>query len=181
MLANNDEPVIPKLYKASQFIDGRGQSSTINFSDLYVDNNLPTRILHVTNPNQGTVRGFHGQLSPYSEDKILICLKGSIFDVVIDLRRDSTNFKHLYKNRIRANSFANYLFIPAGFWHGYQTLEANTDLLYVIKGLYRPDSNVAINPLDDGVGIKWPMDVTSISESDRLAMNLDIFSKKFLN
>ncbi len=120
----------------------------------------------VTNPLAGTVRGLHLQLPPEAETKVVTCIQGSIFDVAVDLRRDSENFGR-YVGVVVSGSEPVSIVIPAGFAHGYQTLEVETKVLYMSTARYCPPCESGLNPFDEALGIDWPMACTLISTKDQ--------------
>lgn len=114
----------------------------------------------------GVVRGMHYQNPPMAEVKMVKCMRGSVYDVIIDLRKGSdTIFK--WKGEILSSENRRMIYIPEGFAHGFQTLEKNCELLYFHTEFYSPDYEEAIRFDDPRVGIKWPLDVTEISEKDK--------------
>lgn len=119
----------------------------------------------VTNPIAGTVRGMHLQLPPKEEAKVVACIQGSIFDVAVDLRPDSESFGR-YVGVVLSGSQPVSIAIPAGFAHGYQTLEADTRVLYVSTAAYSPSSEAGINPFDESIAIDWPLPCTLMSPKD---------------
>lgn len=120
----------------------------------------------VSNPLAGTVRGLHLQIPPNGEAKIITCIRGSIFDVAVDLRGDSDSFGQ-HVGIYASSSCPVSIVIPAGFAHGYQTLEAGTQVLYVSTAEYRPACEAGLNPFDEEIGISWPLACTLISSKDQ--------------
>ncbi|KKM20711.1 hypothetical protein LCGC14_1642710 [marine sediment metagenome] len=115
---------------------------------------------------KGIIRGMHFQYPPKAETKIIKCLKGSIFDVVIDLRNRSSTFLHWHSEILSAENM-KMLYIPEGFAHGFQSLEDNSELLYFHTEFYSPDYESGIRYDDPKIGIKWPLEIDDISERDR--------------
>jgi len=114
---------------------------------------------------KGTVRGMHFQLKPYQETKIVTCLKGSVFDVVVDLRYTSPTFLK-WHSEILSSENKNSLVIPEGCAHGFQTLEQNCKLLYLHTEMYSPESERTIHIMDSILGINWPIKVSNLSNKD---------------
>ena len=131
-------------------------------------------ICYSMNESKGTVRGFHLQLDPKGEFKYVVCISGSIFDVIIDLRQNSPTFLAL-SYVILNEEDSHVLVIPPGVAHGYQSLEDKTLLLYGILGEYSKNHSIRINPLDPKLEIPWPLEISSISQEDRLAQDLTSF------
>lgn len=127
----------------------------------------------------GTVRGFHFQYPPFSEFKLVTCLKGKIFDVVIDLRKGSPTF--LKNHSMILDEGDNLaLCIPEGFAHGFQSLSKNSEILYFHTEKYMPKAEGNIYPLDSKVAVEWPLECTEISDKDLKAPCLDISNFKGL-
>ena len=122
---------------------------------------------------RGTIRGMHYQISGCMEDKIVTCIKGRIFDVIIDIRRDSKNFLKWYGKILDSNS--NYSnFVPYGFAHGYQTLTKDCEVLYFHTDFYSKKRSKVINCLDTKINIKWPINNHQIiSKKDKFINFLD--------
>ena len=118
------------------------------------------------NKKKGTIRGLHTQLNPYSEQKIITCIKGSIIDVIIDLRKNSKTYLKILKFKL-IDKQTNSLYIPKGFMHGYQTLENNTTVLYSIDGKYNKNAEFGIRWNDPYFKIKWPLPVSNINRKDK--------------
>lgn len=118
------------------------------------------------NHEMGTIRGMHWQSAPYEEDKLVSCTSGEIFDVAVDLRPDSNTYLHWFGIVLSADK-QNMLFIPKGFAHGYQTLCNNVCVEYSVSEYYQPDAAVGIRYDDPLIGIKWPLQVSNISDKDR--------------
>jgi dTDP-4-dehydrorhamnose 3,5-epimerase len=114
----------------------------------------------------GTVRGMHYQIAPHQESKLVRCLRGSIFDVIIDLRPESATYAKWFGVELSAEE-RNMLFVPEGFAHGYQTLRENTEVFYQVSEFYQPGSEAGLRWDDPAFAIKWPIQATLISEKDR--------------
>jgi dTDP-4-dehydrorhamnose 3,5-epimerase len=117
------------------------------------------------NKTKGTLRGLHYQDDPYAETKLVRCTMGSIYDVIVDLRRDSPTFRQWVGVILTAENH-NALYIPAGFAHGFQTLEDNTEVFYQISQLYHAGSSKGVRWDDPAFGITWPLPPTSLSGRD---------------
>ncbi len=113
----------------------------------------------------GTVRGLHLQLPPAAELKIVSCLRGSVFDVAVDLRPESPTFGTWFGCELTSDNGCA-LVIPEGCAHGVQALEDDCDLLYVHTAPYLPGAESGLDPLDPNVGIAWPMEPTGLSARD---------------
>ena len=120
---------------------------------------------HTKTGLKGTVRGFHYQNAPYAEIKIVSCVKGRVLDVAIDIRLNSPTFLQCYSVELSENNNKS-LYIPAGFAHGFQTLEDDCELLYMHSEFYNSDSEGALNILDSAISMEWPLNISQISKRD---------------
>ena len=120
---------------------------------------------HSCTTKKGTVRGMHYQLPPFREIKMVRCIRGKVFDVIIDIRKDSATFLQWFGVELSPEAM-NMLYIPVGFAHGFQTLSDNSEMIYHHSEFYSPGAEGGIKYNDPAVNIKWPLEVTSISERD---------------
>lgn len=114
---------------------------------------------------KGSARGLHFQYPPYSEIKIVTCLKGEIFDVAVDIRRGSPTFLKWHGEVLTADNDKS-LFIPEGFAHGLQTLTDNCEVLYLHTAPFMPHSEGGIHAKDPLISINWPFHITEMSGRD---------------
>jgi len=123
------------------------------------------QINHSITRSVGAVRGLHYQNPPHAEMKIVRCLKGRVFDVVVDLRKDSPTFLQWHAVELTPeNQLA--LVIPEGCAHGFQVLEADSELLYLHTAFYTPEAEGAVRYDEPRVGVKWPLAPTDLSARD---------------
>lgn len=115
---------------------------------------------------RGTVRGLHYQCPPHAEIKIVMCLRGEIFDVAVDVRAESPSFLTWHGERLTAGD-GRMLVIPQGCAHGIQTLTDDAELLYFNTTAYAPDYEAGLNPEDSQLAIAWPLPITELSSRDR--------------
>ncbi|UYO94998.1 dTDP-4-dehydrorhamnose 3,5-epimerase family protein [Pollutimonas sp. M17] len=127
---------------------------------------LPVQINHSMSKQRGTIRGMHFQYAPHAETKIVSCLQGSIFDVAIDLRAGSPTYLQWHGLMLSAE-LQNSLVVPPGVAHGFQTLEANAQILYLVSTAYSATDEDGVNPLDPAIAIDWPLPVGEISQRDQ--------------
>ena len=113
----------------------------------------------------GTVRGLHFQHEPHSEAKIISCTGGRVFDVAVDVRPESPTYLQWFGTEL-AEHDNRLLYVPEGFAHGYQTLEKDSRLLYLVSTFYAPESEGGLRYDDPAIGIDWPLEVTEISQKD---------------
>jgi dTDP-4-dehydrorhamnose 3,5-epimerase len=118
------------------------------------------------NHRAGTLRGLHYQIAPREETKIVRCIRGAVFDVLVDLRRDSRTFKRWVGRELSdANRLA--LYVPRGVAHGFQTLTDNAEVLYLIAGEYDPALARGVRWNDPAFAIRWPHPPTTIAARDQ--------------
>lgn len=118
------------------------------------------------NKNKGTLRGMHYQSAPYEEAKLIICIKGKIYDVIIDLRKDSVTYCQWCSVNLSGENY-KMLYVPKGFAHGFQTLESNSAVFYQISEFYHLECAAGIRWDDPLFSIKWPLNSRIISMKDR--------------
>lgn len=105
---------------------------------------------------RGTLRGMHWQEAPYGEAKLVRCTRGSIWDVIIDLRPDSPTYTKHFGIELNPVS-GSALFVPEGFAHGFVTLEDDTDVFYQMSQFYEPNAARGVRWNDPAFGIVWPI------------------------
>lgn len=149
--------------------DDRGFFARTFCLDELAEHGLDTRIAQAStsfNRRRGTVRGMHYQIAPDAEAKLVRCTRGALFDAVVDLRDGSPTRGRWFAVGLSAEA-GNQLYVPPGFAHGFQTLEDETEVHYLISVPYAPASGRGFRFDDPEVGIPWPEPVTLISERDR--------------
>jgi dTDP-4-dehydrorhamnose 3,5-epimerase len=118
------------------------------------------------NKRKGTLRGMHYQIPPHEEAKIVSCTKGSIYDVVVDLRKDSLTYSRYVATELSEKNF-KMMYIPRGCAHGFQTMEDEVIVYYQMTGLFHPECARGIRWDDPAIGIVWPGPPGIISEKDQ--------------
>jgi dTDP-4-dehydrorhamnose 3,5-epimerase len=118
------------------------------------------------NPARGTIRGMHWQSEPYGECKVIRCTRGAVYDVLVDIREESPTYARWAAFELRED-VPGGLYVPPGFAHGYQTLETETELHYLISTPFRPEEARGIAFDSPALAIPWPLPVAVISERDR--------------
>jgi dTDP-4-dehydrorhamnose 3,5-epimerase len=129
---------------------------------------LDTRVAQCSlshNRLRGTIRGLHFQLPPHAETKLVRCVRGALYDVLVDLRGDSPTFGRWFAVDLTAANL-KAVYIPAGFAHGFQTLEDQTEVLYQISVPYCPEAARGVRWDDPALGISWPLPPTALSPRD---------------
>jgi dTDP-4-dehydrorhamnose 3,5-epimerase len=118
------------------------------------------------NRKKGTLRGMHYQVAPYGEAKLITCITGSVYDVVVDLRSDSMTYCGWLATELSARGRRRMLYIPEGLAHGFQTLEDHSEVFYQMSQFYVPGSARGVRWNDPAFGIQWPEDRRILSERD---------------
>jgi dTDP-4-dehydrorhamnose 3,5-epimerase len=114
---------------------------------------------------KGTMRGMHYQVAPCEETKFLRCTKGSIYDVIIDMRPESATYKKWFGVELTDKNY-KMLYVPRNFAHGFQTLEDETEVMYLVSEFYAPHTERGIRYDDPAFDIHWPLAVSQISDKD---------------
>jgi dTDP-4-dehydrorhamnose 3,5-epimerase len=151
------------------FRDDRGFFSYTFNRSQFKENGLPEEIFQSNvsfNHRAGTLRGMHFQIAPKAQPKLVRCTAGAIFDVIIDLRPQSSTRLKWFGVELSSENRRS-LFIPAGFAHGFQTLTDSTEILYDMFAGRAPEAERGVRYNDPAFGIRWPMEVAVISERDR--------------
>lgn len=121
---------------------------------------------HSFTSSAGTVRGMHFQIHPHQEIKMVRCISGAIFDVIVDIRKDSPHFLKWFGAELSAAN-KKMMYIPEGFAHGFQTLTENCELIYHHSAFYEPTAEGGLNIKDPLININWPKEITVISNRDQ--------------
>lgn len=108
------------------------------------------------NKTKGTVRGLHAQAEPYAEAKLVRCLRGAIYDAIVDIRPDSPTYMRWFGVELSAEN-KRLLYVPRGFLHGFQTLLDESEVYYEVAGHYQPDQEMGARFDDPAFGIQWPL------------------------
>lgn len=122
---------------------------------------------------KGTLRGLHYQKHPYEETKLMRCTKGAIYDVIVDLRRDSPTFLQWIGVELTENNY-KMLYVPENFAHGFVTLADNSEVTYLVTEYYTAGAEAGIRFDDKKLDIRWPVPVTVVSEKDRNHPDIDL-------
>jgi dTDP-4-dehydrorhamnose 3,5-epimerase len=136
---------------------------------------LSNRMVQLNNSlsrRKGTVRGMHYQLAPKAETKLVRCIRGTLFDIILDLRKGSPTFGKAFGTELSAEN-RKAIYAPKGFAHGFITLEDNTEALYFVDEFYSPAHERCIRWNDPRFNIAWPAPMVMISEKDRNQKDFD--------
>lgn len=137
--------------------------------DEFAARGLDARVAQTStsfNRRRGTVRGMHFQVDPFPEAKLVRCTRGAIYDVIVDLRRDSATRGCWFGVELSAANRRS-LYVPPHFAHGFQTLEDASEVFYQISEFYHPECARGLRWDDPALGVEWPLEVSCISERDR--------------
>jgi len=148
--------------------DDRGFFARFFCTKEFSDQGLFSEILQINNSltaKKGTLRGMHYQLPPSGEIKVVRCIRGALYDVILDLRADSPTFGQWFGETLSAEN-RRMLYAPRGFAHGFITLEDDTEAFYLTSTSYDPDQERGIRYNDPKFNIKWPIDPIEVSEKD---------------
>jgi dTDP-4-dehydrorhamnose 3,5-epimerase len=115
---------------------------------------------------KGTIRGLHFQYPPKAEMKLVRCIRGAVYDVIVDIRKDSPTFLKWYGVELSAENM-KMLYVPEGFAHGFQVLDESSEMLYLHTEFYSKVYEGALNYSDPLLAIAWPIEPTDVSERDR--------------
>lgn len=155
--------------------DHRGFFARIFDAEIFRDRGLANQFVQFNNSlsvESGTLRGLHYQRPPSSEDKLVRCIAGSVFDVVLDMRKNSPTFGLWAGEKISASN-RRMMLAPKGCAHGFMTLEANTELVYFASAPYAAPEERIIRWDDPKFAIRWPRAPTVLSDKDRDAPDYD--------
>ena len=156
--------------------DERGFFARFFCEDEFVRHGLAAEFAQINNSltaKKGTLRGMHYQLPPAAEVKLVRCIRGALFDVILDLRPHSSTFGRSFGAELTAAN-RTMMYVPEGFAHGFVTLEPDTEALYLVTAPYAPAAERGIRFDDPKFGIKWPVAPTELSDKDRQWPDYDL-------
>ena len=158
-----------KLLRPQRHADARGFFSEAYSKRDYASIGIRNEFVqdnHSLSRSRGVVRGLHFQTPPFAQAKLLRVLHGSILDVVVDIRLGSPSFGRHIATVLSADDW-NQIFMPAGFAHGFCTLEPDTEILYKVDNYYAPEHDRGILWNDPAIGIAWPVSNAEAELSDK--------------
>jgi|SRR5437867_9387534 len=164
-----------KLIERTRLVDSRGY-----LERLFCMNDLAeagwkkpiAQINHTYTARRGILRGLHFQYPPHAEMKLVMCVKGEVFDVAVDLRAGSPAFLRFHAELLSEHN-AKALLIPEGVAHGFQTLADHVEMLYLHSAPYVEEAEGGIYPLDPRLAISWPLEISEMSARDAKHPKLD--------
>lgn len=165
-----EETGLEKLFivEPEPFYDDRGSFFRVFCENEFSSIGLNRQFVQINqsiNTKKFTFRGLHYQLNPYADCKLIRCIKGEVFDVIVDVRKNSKTFLNHFSIRLSSKN-KKMLFVPEGFAHGFLTLEDNSQLIYHHTSFYKPGFEGELNYRDPKLKIVLPNEVSVISEKD---------------
>lgn len=164
-----------RIFTTKQISDSRGTFTKFEPMDLLKAESISIAFSH--NPKIGTIRGMHFQSAPFSEEKIVSCIQGALFDVAIDLRPGSRTFGNWMSIEIHAQN-ALHVFLPKGIAHGFQTLSLDSIVHYVLTGTYSLEHAMTIDPLSFP-GLVWPIKDYTLSDRDCAGITFETAARSY--
>lgn len=155
--------------------DDRGFFSRLYCEQEFLKYNLSNHFVQANNSysvSKGTLRGLHYQLTPYEETKLVRCVKGSFYDVILDLRPDSPTFGQSFGATLSEQN-RTMMYVPQGFAHGFLTLEDHSEVLYFVSQYYSKERERGVRWDDPTFSIRWPTVPSIVSDRDQSHPNFD--------
>lgn len=149
--------------------DDRGFFARAFCENEFGNHNLVRHFCQVNNSlsaQKGTLRGMHYQLAPRAETKVVRCIKGSLYDLILDLRADSATFGQSFGAELSAEN-RRMMYVPKGFAHGFLTLVPDAEAFYFVDEFYAPEYERGIRFDDPKFDLRWPQTPALVSEKDR--------------
>ena len=156
------------LVRRDAAVDARGFLSRLFCADEFAAAGWRrpiAQINHTSTRTAATVRGLHFQYPPHTEAKLVTCVRGSVFDVAVDVRRDSPTWLHWHAAILSEANACSFL-IPEGFAHGFQALQGDCEMIYLHTAAYSREAEGALNATDPRLAIAWPLPIGERSERD---------------
>ena len=156
------------IIELDKFEDERGFFARTWDKEIFEKKNIDSEIVQCNisfNKKKGTLRGLHYQSKPFEEAKLVRCTHGKVYEVLVDLRKDSETYMKWTSVELSDKNM-KMLFVPKGFALGFQTLEDNTMLFYQMSQIYKPEYAKGIKYDNPNLKIKWPLEISVISEKD---------------
>jgi dTDP-4-dehydrorhamnose 3,5-epimerase len=173
-----------RLISAKRFADPRGWFSEVYNARIFADRGVEDTFVQDNQSfsvARGTIRGLHFQAPPHGQAKLVRCLRGAIFDVAVDIRKGSPTYGQWVSAELSQENGAQ-LFIPAGFAHGFMTLEPDTEVFYKVSDFYAPACDGGLRWNDPTICVAWPAlkgDLPHLSEKDEKLPFLGEFDSPF--
>lgn len=155
--------------------DDRGFFARAFCEDEFSAQGLATKFCQVNNSlsaHKGTLRGMHYQLAPKAETKLVRCIRGALYDLILDLRPNSATFGKSFGAELTADN-RRMMYVPKGFAHGFITLADNTEAFYFVDEFYAPDYERGVRYNDPRFNLAWPIEPVVISDKDKTSRDFD--------
>ncbi len=155
--------------------DDRGFFARMFCEHEFAEHGLETRFVQMNNSQntkKGVLRGMHYQLPPKGEVKVVRCIRGALYDFIVDLRADSPTFKQWFGAEL-SSSNRTMMYVPRGFGHGFITLTKDVEAIYLVSAPYAPEYERGVRYNDPAIGVQLPVEVTEISSKDDSWPDLD--------
>lgn len=170
--------------RPDRFSDGRGFFSEVYRKSLWQDHGVDADFVqdnHSLSRAKGTLRGLHFQTPPMAQAKLVRVTRGRVFDVAVDIRKGSPSYRKWLGVELDA-ALGNQLYIPAGFAHGFVTMEPDTEFLYKVSATYSPQHDRSVRYDDPAIAIVWPVevDLDCLSAKDKNAPLLEEIETGFV-
>lgn len=165
----------PRLVETRRIEDHRGSLARMFCERSFAEAGLEARFVQINNSTsrrRGTMRGLHYQMPPHAEAKLLRVVRGSIFNVAVDVRRGSPSFGRWFGAALDAERRL-MMYTPQGFAHGCLSLTDDVEFIYLTSAFYAPAAERGLRFDDPHIGIDWPIPVTEVSDKDRAWPDLD--------
>lgn len=162
------------LIDLNKNIDERGFFARYFCKEEFEKRGLCSNWVQINNSSSskvGTLRGLHFQRPPFAEVKLVRCIKGAFWDVVVDLRKGSSSFGKWFGAELSEEN-RSMMYVPEGFAHGFVSLKVNSEILYHVSMPYTPDSETILAWNDSSIQIDWPIAPTLVSDKDKFGKNL---------
>ena len=156
-----------------RFGDARGYFAEIYHADRYREAGVDAAFVqdNLSRSTRGTLRGLHAQAPPHAQAKLVQVLDGEVYDVAVDLRRDSPTFGQWHGEHLSAET-GRQMYVPTGFAHGFCVVSASALFAYKCSDVYAPDTEIAVAWDDPDIGVAWPVATPLLSDKDRAAPRL---------
>lgn len=155
--------------------DDRGFFARVFCEREFAEVDLPANYVQVNNSlsaDKGTLRGMHYQLAPHAETKVVRCVRGALWDCILDLRPDSPTFKQWFGAELSAEN-RTMMVVPKGFAHGFITLTDDAEAFYFVDEFYAPEHERGVRWNDPEFGIEWPIEPVVLSDKDANQLDFD--------
>ncbi len=183
-MSSDTVPGAVQLIVPKRFGDARGWFTEVYSAAAFAKRGITCQFVqdnHSLSQPKFTLRGMHFQTPPHGQDKLVRCIRGRIYDVAVDVRRDSPTYGQWVGAELSAEN-GHQLFVPVGFAHAFLTLEEDCEVSYKVSGQYAPECDGGIRWDDPAIGIDWPMPAGTVpetSDKDKLLPLLADFDSPF--